>query len=348
MLVRIKRDILKETEAFPLVRLQFGGQPEEKRKGFLFENIVSVTGQRYENWTVCLGVYAPSRQVYAKGMGCQTDEINDTWTRAQSNPIEPRIVSSGPVQEEVDYLDGDGPGLDAIPVTQESQGLSGIVRTTMPWVTKDAETGIRNVGCYGGKLTSKDTLHFGIGVIQHGYIHWKKSQAAGKPMEAAIVIGPLPNVVYASTARLPYGADEYAIAGGISGEPVELVKCKTIDMEVPATAEVVIEGEVSTEYLEPQAAFPEYTGYMVSAKGQSEPVMKVKCITHRKNPIYTTLVEGMPPTESSKIRQIALEGIYVKHLKKDCNMQAVQDVVWYEEGGSEMLCVIKLKKKHPT
>lgn len=348
-LVRVKKPMVKETEIFPLVRIQFAGLPEDQRKGFLFENIIDVTGRSYPDWSVAIGVNAASRQVYALGLGCKPSEINERWNSAMKNPIEPRLVDGGPVHEEVHMGDElKEVGLDEIPVVAESPGLAGITRTTTQWVTKDPESGVQNVGNYGGKFTSRNTLHWGIGAVQHGFLNWKKWKALGKPMPAAIIAGSSPNIAYCGTARLPYGVDEFGIAGGMAGEPVDLVKCKTVDIAVPATAEVVIEGEVSTEFMEPMAAFPEYTGYLVDPEGQVEPVMNVTCITHRKNPIFTTIISNMPPSESSKIRQIANEGILLKHLTHDCNITGVLDISVHDWSGADMLVVIQMKKGHPT
>ncbi len=122
-------------------------------------------------------------------------------------------------------------------------------------------------------------------------------QRGEKYVEAALVIGGPPVLTYLSGSRTPYGVEEYAVAGALIGEPLELVKCKTVDLHVPAHAELVIEGRISTEYLEPEAPFGEFTGYM--GERVYNAVFETTAITHRKNPIFTAILSQMPPSESS-------------------------------------------------
>ena len=96
----------------------------------------------------------------------------------------------------------------------------------------------------------------------HGWKHWDLARKRGKPLEAALVIGGPPALTYLSGSRIPYGVEEYQVAGALIGEPLDLVRCKTVDLLVPCHAELVIEGLISTEYIEPEAPFGEYTGYM--------------------------------------------------------------------------------------
>ncbi len=138
--------------------------------------------------------------------------------------------------------------------------------TAANWVTKDPETGIRNIGNYRSMVKSGTRLGILSRGTQHLRMHWEKSRKLGKPLQAAIVIGPTPNVGLVATAKIPFGIDEYAVAGGIAGEPVELVKCKTVDIEVPATAEIVIEGEFPIDAMEPEGAFGEFTGLYGDAR----------------------------------------------------------------------------------
>lgn len=167
-------------------------------------------------------------------------------------------------------------------------------------------------------------------------------------MHAAIVVGAPPSVAYASVANLPYGTDELDIAGGLQGEPVEVVKCKTVDLEVCAHAEIVIEGEVSIERRVGGASFGEYTGYMCTGEGKTDYYMKVTAITHRKRPIHSVYLSQFPPSESSKTVQIGMEGSYYKHLRYDCNIPGILEVSWPESGGGRQICIIKMKKRNPS
>ncbi|MBI4186324.1 MAG: UbiD family decarboxylase [Chloroflexi bacterium] len=346
-LVRVKKEINKDRALMPLVRWQFRGLPEEERKAFLFENVVDVKGRKY-NMPVLVASCAASKQVYAIGMMCQPDKIIEKWTQAQLHPIEPRILSDGPAHEEIhvgDSLLKHG-GLDEFPVPISTPGFDNAPYFSSPcWVTKDPETGIRNIGVHRAMLKSQTRTGMQASPYQHISIHWRKCKQLGKPLQAAIVIGSTPAIAYAAVTKFAYGVDEYAIAGGIAGEPMELVKCKTVDIEVPATAEIVIEGELPTDSMEREAPFGEYTGYMGSER--VEPYFNITCITHRRKPIYHAFISQFPPSESSKLRGTGDEASLYKFLRYDCGLP-VLEVARPESCGSAPYCVIKMKKSHPA
>jgi 4-hydroxy-3-polyprenylbenzoate decarboxylase len=172
--------------------------------------------------------------------------------------------------------------------------------------------------------------------------HWFKQKQRGAPLPAAVVIGVTPNISFASVANVPYGKDEIAVAGGVAGEPIELVKCKTVDLEVPANAEMVLEGEIPTDELEPEGPFGEFHGYM--SKEDVMFFMNIKCITCRKDPIYQAFISQFPPSESSKIRGIAKENVLFKLLKVEKGLD-ITEVALHESSGSWGYCVIGMKKK---
>ena len=348
-LVRISAPVIKETELMPLVRLQYRGMPEEQRKGFLFENVVSASGRKYDA-SVAVACLAGTREIYALGLMCEPEGIAERWTEALKNPIAPVLVDSAPCQEEVHQgKELEEVGLDELPIPVNTPGFSGVIRSTASHVvTKDIETGIPNCGCYGGKFLDRNIVGLAIAPTHHGAIHWRKCREKGVPMHAAIVIGAPPQVAYTSVATLPYGTDEFVIAGGLAGAPLEMVRCKTVDLEVPAHAEIVIEGEVSVERKVGMGSFGEYTGYMCTGEGGKDYFMKVTCITHRKRPIHSVFLSQFPPSESSKVTQIGFENVYYKHLRYDCNIPGVLDVVFPESAGGRMFCVIQLKKRNPS
>lgn len=343
-LIRIRRQINKDTQMHPLVRLQFRGLPEKQRKAFLFENITDSRGRQY-NTPVVLAALAGSSEIYAIGMMCQPAEIAEKFAQAQLHPIEPKTVDNGPVHEEVHIGDSllEHGGLDEFPIPISTPGYDAAPYMSAPfWVTKDPQTGVRNVGTYRAQI--KGPLHTGCwyATNQHGGVHWQKCKELGIPQEAAIVIGGPPSIGYVSVAKLPPYVDELAVASGIAGEPLEMVKCKTVDLEVPAHAEIVIEGEVNTDMLEPEAPFGEMMGFM--GLTCLSPYFTIKCITHRKNPIWLAFISQFPPSESSKIRQHANEGTVFKYLRHDLNMSHVLTVAFHESGASQHLFVIQMKK----
>lgn len=343
-LVRIKRQINKDTELMPLVRWQFRGLREAERKAFLFENVVDGSGKRYKP-TVAVACYAASTDIYAIGLQCKPEEVTDKLLRAQRNPIGPRLVESGPVHEEVHMGDRllEHGGLEEIPVPISTPGFDNAPYFSAGcFVTKDAETGVRNVGVYRGMVKSNTRVGVCAGVKKHLGIHRRKAEDKGATLPCALVIGGPPSVGYCAITMIPYGTDEYAAAGGIAGEPLELVKCKTVDIEVPASAEIVIEGEIPVDKMEREGPFGEYTGYMGLESWR--PFMNVTCITHRKNPIYAAFISQFPPSESSKLKELGYAAAYLKFLKYDCGIDGVVDIAWHEESGTGHWCVIKMKR----
>ena len=255
LLLRIDREINKDTELHPLVRLQFRGLPEADRKAFFFTKVTDVSGRRYDI-PVVVACLAGSRQIYGVGLQCDPDKISQRWTHARNHPIEPVFVENAPVHEVVQMgtdLDKPGRGLETFPIPISTPGFDAAPYTSAShFVTYDPETGVRNIGNYRGMVKARTRLGMNAGGQQHISQHWRKWQKAGKAMPAAVIIGAPPSVSYASVVKIPYGVDEYAVAGGLAGEPVPVVKCKTVDLAVPANAEIVIEGFINTELMEPR------------------------------------------------------------------------------------------------
>ncbi len=348
-LVRIRREINKDTELIPLVRWQFRGLPEEERKAFLFEQVVDVKGKRY-SIPVLVASHGACKEVYAIGMMCKPEEIGGRWSQATLHPVEPRLVESGPVHEEVHRGDNllEHGGLEEFPIPITTPGFDNAPYITAgSWVTKDPETGIRNVGVYRGMVKSRTRLGINALTPQHLRVHWEKCRARGMPLESAIIIGATPNITFTAVTKIPYGTDEYTIAGGIAGEPVELVKCKTVNLEVPATAEIVIEGRLPTDALEEEGPYGEHPGY-VGVVTQFVPYFEVTCITHRKNPIDNVIMNQFPPSEDSKIMLIAAENIVYNFLKYNCNIPGILDVAFHENSGGKQFVVIRMRKTYST
>jgi UbiD family decarboxylase len=342
-LTRIRSAINKDTELHPLVRLQFLGLPEEKRTAFLFENITDSKGKKY-NMPYVVGCAAASRDIYALGMMCEPEQIGDKWLHAQTHSIPPRLVERAPVQQVV-YSETEikKEGITMLPIPISTPGFDNAPYTSASnWITKDPETGIRNVGNYRGQVKAPDRFGCFSSLGQGARAHWEKCKAKGIPLEAAMVLGAPPNISYVAISKFADDVDELAIAGGIAGEAVEVVRCKSVDLEVPAHAEIVVEGIIPTDTLEPEGPFGEMTGYMASR--EIAPYMNVTSITHRKNPICQGFISQFPPSESSKIRQISWEQVVFKMLTVDCGMKNVLDVVFYECTGSWGLCVIRIRK----
>jgi 4-hydroxy-3-polyprenylbenzoate decarboxylase len=334
LLVTVDRPINKDTEMHPLVRWQFrGGIAERDRKAFLFNNVTDAKGRKYDI-PVAVGVLATNREIYRLGMNCDLDKINETWTRAVANPIPPKIVDAAPCQEIVitgDELDKPGKGLDGIPVPISTPGwdISPYV-TLSQYISKDPDTGVQNMGIYRGQVKAPRRLGMNPSLeLRPGiYTHWEKQRARGKKLEAAVILGCPPCVAFTSAQKLPETLDELHVAGGLVGAPLNVVKAKTVDLLVPAEAEIVIEGLIDTEYLEPEAPFGESHGHVNLQEYNA--FMEVTCITRRKNAILTSIISQVTPSESSLIKRVALEPLFLSHLRTTLGIQGVKKVSMHE------------------
>ncbi len=352
-LFRIKEPVAKETGITSLARLQYRGLPESDRRGFLFENPTDFNGRKFDI-KVATGIYASSQEIYALGLKAEdssTEAIHKKWESALVNPVETKLVNSAPVHDiviEGDDLLEDGKGVEALPIPVELPGFSGQIRTSTQVITKSAKTGIQNMGNYSAHVFGKKKLLWEINRGNQGIIHWREWKELHKPMPAAVIVGGAPSYFYTASAKIPYGVDELTVAGGFSGKPVETVKAKTVDIQVPADADIVIEGNISTEYMEPGNAFGEYTGYMATDVWL-RPVFDITAVTMRKKATFVHIMSQFPPSESSKVRVISSDNVYKKFLQHDAKVPGVIDVAWHEMSQAQW-CVIKIKKvnkSHP-
>jgi 4-hydroxy-3-polyprenylbenzoate decarboxylase len=268
LLVVVDEPINKDTEMHPLVRWQYrGGIPEAERKAFLFTHPTDSKGRKYDCAVLVAGL-AGNRDVYRIGFGRPLDDIAGTWVKAIATPLPPREVANAPCHDIVtlgDDLDREGAALDGLPVPISTPGWDNAPYLSAGhYITRDPETGIQNVGNYRGQLKAPRRLGMNPSVeLRAGiYTHWLKYKARGEPMPCAVVVGCPPAVSYASVQKMPEQLDELAVAGGLAGSPINVVRCKTVDLLVPAESEIVIEGFIDTRELEPEAPFGESHGYV--------------------------------------------------------------------------------------
>ncbi len=326
-LLRISREINKDTELHPLVRWQYrGGLPEEEWKAFLFENVVDSRGRRYGG-RVLVGGLAGSAAIYCLGLQCEPGEVADRWGSAMDHPLPPELVTRGPVHEEIhagpDLLRHEG--FEEFPIPISTPGYDNAPYITAGhWITKDPETGQRNVGNYRGMIKGPATCGLFVGTPQDLVRHWEKCRQRGVPLEVAIVIGAVPTVSYTAAQKVPPTVDELALAGALMGQPIPVVKCQTVDLEVPATAEIVFEGRISTEYLEEEGPFGESMGY-VDLRTLS-PVVELTCVSHRKNPIWVSILSQVTPSESSKIKAMSMATLIHRFLTQKVPQAGVLEV----------------------
>ena len=334
LLVIVDEPINKDTEMHPLVRWQFrGGIPEAERKAFLFTQPTDSKGRRYDIAVLVAGL-AANRDVYRIGFGRPLEAIGKAWVDAIAAPLAPRTVEAAPCHDIVitgEGLDRPGQALDGLPVPISTPGFDNAPYLSAGhYITRDPDTGIQNVGNYRGQLKTPKRLGMNPSVeLRAGiYSHWLKYKARGEKMPCAVVVGCPPAVSYASVQKMPENLDELAVAGAIAGAPIEVVKAKTVDLLVPAEAEIVIEGLIDTEFLEPEAPFGESHGYVNLQEYNA--FMDVTAITRRRHPILTSFISQVTPSESSVIRKVAMEPLFLNHLKSTLGVRGVRRVGMHE------------------
>ncbi len=257
---------------------------------------------------------------------------------AELSSLMPRTVKKAPCQEIVQME----PSLDILPVLKCWPGDAGRFITLPQVYTRDPVTGQRNAGMYRLQVFDQQTTGMHWHTHHDGAENYRKSQAAGQPIEVAVALGGDPAVTYSATAPLPPGIDELILAGFLRKKPVETVRCKTIDLEVPADAEIIIEGFVDPSERRIEGPFGDHTGYYSLA--DEYPVFHVKCITHRKNPIYPATIVGKPPQEDCYMA-LATERIFLPLLK--FQLPEIVDMHLPMEGVFHNCVFVSIKKTFP-
>ncbi|MCI3952021.1 MAG: ubiD 2 [Burkholderiales bacterium] len=354
LLLTIDRPIDKDAELHPLVRWQFvGGIEEHERRAFLFTNVIDGRGRKYK-FPVVVGAFAGNAAIYGTGMRAALEEIQACWDRAIANPIAPQVVERAVCQEVVitgEALKGEGNGLDALPIPISTPGFdSAPTLTATNVITRDPETGIQNHGTYRAGLKAPDRMVIRMATRiggAGGYRHYLKHQARGdREMPCAIALGCPPCVAYVAPMKLPLDVDEIGVAGGLAGEPIRVVRGKTVDLLVPAEAEIVIEGMVDTEYLEPEGPFGESHGHI--ALEQLNMPMRVTAITHRRDAIVASYISQVTPSESSAIKRVSYEPMFLAHLRNTLGIRAVKRVKLHERlTAIRRVIVITMEKGAP-
>jgi len=333
LLVRIEREVNKDTELHPLVRWQFqGGLDEDERRAFLFTNVVGANGRHFD-MPVAVGALSSSARIYALGMGRPVEDIGRAWTEAIAHPVPPVMVASPPCQEVVTTgADLSGEGLSRLPVPVSTPGFDAAPYLTATLcITKDPETGVRNMGTYRAQLKANDRL--GVRMASRiggagGYLHWQKYRARKEPMPCAIVLGCAPVVAFTGPQKLAIDQDEMGVAGALAGFPIRTAKAVTVDLDVPADAEIVVEGLIDPELLEPEGPFGESHGYV--ALEDFNMSMRVTAITHKRKPVFVSIISQVTPSESSVIKRVAYEPMFLAHLRDRLAIKGIRRVVLHE------------------
>jgi 4-hydroxy-3-polyprenylbenzoate decarboxylase len=253
----------------------------------------------------------------------------------------PRRVSQAPCQEVVET---ERPSLAGLPILRCWPGDAGRFITLPAVFTRDPRTGARNVGMYRLQVFDERTLgmHWQIHKGSAEHHHRAETLAAGGRMEVAIALGGDPALIYAASAPLPPGVDEVVFAGWLRGEGVELVRARTVDVEVPAGAEIVLEGYVDPRERRLEGPFGDHTGYYSLAR--EYPVFHLTAVTRRGRPIYPTTIVGRPPQEDYWLGK-ATERLFLPIIRT--MLPEVVDMNMPAEGVFHNLVIVSIRKRYP-
>lgn len=252
----------------------------------------------------------------------------------------PKIVSDGPCKE---IIRREKFSLDYFPILK-CWPQDGGRYITLPMVfSKNPDTGKRNCGCYRLQVFDERTTGMHWQTHKQGAEHYRRMRVRGetKRMDVAVAIGADPASMYSAILPLPPDLDEMMIAGFLRSKPVEMVKCETVDLEVPAHAEIVLEGYVEQDELRREGPFGDHTGFY--SLEDDYPVFHVQCITHRKNPIYATTIVGPPPMEDFYMGK-AIERIFLPLMR--LQLPEVRDISMPAEGIFHNLVLVSIRKSY--
>lgn len=270
-------------------------------------------------------------------LGMETDEQGffERYDSGFDDPLEPVTVRDAPCQEVV--LDGPDATFDRLPVCWHNEGDGG------PFITMGLQFAVRQP--YGNNVSISrmqihDETHAGVMSVppQHLGVYFAEAEAEGEDLPVAVTIGDSPYLLMASQIQGSIYLDEVTIAGGWMGTPVEMVRCKTIDVAVPASSEIVLEGEMLAGERRLEGPFGEFPGYYQDAK--PHPVFRLRAITHRRDPVYFAGLTGEPSTDNHALKQAIYEAVIHRRLRQIC--PTLRDVcLTTATGGAHLVVSLK-------
>ena len=275
-----------------------------------------------------------NRDGIAAALNMEPTQMTHQWSRREEQQLPYKIVESGPVQEVVE----EEPNLYDLPLCLHSDGNNGKYITGGVLIAKHPDMPMMNASFNRCQLVAKDKLHVRMMPPQHLGIYYEMAEKQNKPLELAIVLGSSPAMMYSAASKIPIDRDELEFAGALSGEQMEVVRCKTIDVLVPANAEIVIEGKVLPNVREEEGPFGEFTDSYV-------PIMKnhafqVTAITHRKDAFWHDIYAG--GREDLNLLGLPIESEVFNHIRKFATPEDILDVY---AAPFVFGCFIRMRKK---
>lgn len=251
----------------------------------------------------------------------------------------PKYVESGAVTE---VIETENANLNSLPILKSFPDDAGKFITFGLTITKHPETGIRNIGVYRIQIVNDQKAIMHWQTHKRGAQHYELMKEYSKPIETAIVIGTDPSTIFSGIAPVPEGMDKFFFSGIVRKKGVKLIKCKTVDLEVPANSEIVLEGYVDPNEMRIEGPFGDHTGFYTPP--EPYPTFNLTCLMRRKNPIYLTTVVGKPILEDAYIGKV-IEQSFLPLIQMF--QPEVIDFSMPASGWFQGLAIISIKKRYP-
>ncbi|MEM1945992.1 MAG: phenylphosphate carboxylase subunit beta [Candidatus Caldarchaeum sp.] len=337
-LIRITAEVDWDLELSHIAKIN----EEAGGPALLFENI-----KGYETPVFASAFTTVSRLALALDMPKSSTlvEVMREWVkRCSREKIPPKLVADGPCKENVDY--GNKVNLLKFPVPRFFKLDGGrYFGTAVVTITKDPDTGWVNLGTYRNQVLDERTLGTNFIKGKHADMMLQKYIERKEPMPVALVVGCDPVLLLLASSRMPANESEYDYAGALRGKPVETVKGETVDLPIPATAEIVVEGEIDPKNRKLEGPFGEYTGYY-SGTPSEKPYINVNCVTYRSNPIFWVSTVGKAVTDTHMIMGLTY-GAALWYELEMMRIPGIKAVYCPPEGAGRMLAIISIKQMYP-
>ena len=334
-LKRVKAKVDWDQELCAVAKLS----EEQRGPALLFENVKDYPSP------VLTSAFSTERALaLALGLPKETSlvETTRTWVKRSQTKIPPVWVKTGPCKENIDR--GDKVNILKFPVPQWYEGDGGrYIGTTCCIITKDPDTGCVNVGTH--RMMVHDGKSTGIWMIpgKHIQLMFEKYAKRNERMPIAVALGTDPVIFACSSAPFPYNESEYDYMGGIRGEPVQVTKGEIVDLPVPASAEIILEGYADPKELKHEGPYGEYSGHYQAA--YPKPVFRIECVTHRNNPILWGCTTGMPITDTHMIQSLNRSALLWSDLERMA-IPGIQGVCCPPETGGYFTAVVSIKQMY--
>lgn len=314
-----------------------------KGPALLFEK---VKGHSIPLFTCGVSTYARLSMALGFSRHATLEKIISQFREKIKSPIKAQKVVTGPCKENI--FKGEQVDLLRFPVPLwQARDGGRYLGTWHGVITRDPETGWINGGMYRAMIHDRKTLGILIARDQHIGLHYEKYKKMDRPMPVAIVIGMDPVLPITFLSPLPPHFHEYDFAGGLRGEAVDVVKCETNDLDVPATAEIVIEGEIPPKERKVEGPFGEWMGHYGGRPGP-RPVIQVHCVTHRNNPIFRGALEGKPINEDHVCTSVALSALAHNFLTETLGISGIRGVHFPAVSGGWGAAVVSVNQRYPA